>query len=141
VFYKENKKIQRMAGKTDLTKNEFIEWSLALWNFPPETRQKEFGHPAMFPEELPRRCIKMFSFTDSTVLDPFSGAGTTAVVCKKLGRNFIGFETSKTYCEITEERLKFAKKEELYEKLIDINEVIDSNYKEPIKQLRIEDYR
>lgn len=141
VFYKENKKIQRMVGKTDITKQEFIKYSLSLWNFPPETKQKAYGHPAMFPEELPRRCIKMFSFTNSTILDMFNGAGTTAVVCKKLGRNFIGFEISEKYCKISEERLKLAKREELYEKPIDINEVIPENYKEiESKQLKIEDY-
>ncbi len=140
VFCKENRKIQRMVGKTDLTKKEFVKWSLALWNFPPETQQKKFGHPAMFPEELSKRCIKMFSFTDSMILDPFSGLGTTAVVCKKLGRNFIGFEISADYCKKSEERLKFVKREELYEKPIDINEIIDENYKEPMKQLKIEEY-
>lgn len=139
VFCKENKKIQRMVGKTDLTKNEFIEWSLALWNFAPETKQKEYGHNAMFPEELPRRCIKMFTFTGSMVCDPFSGLGTTAVVCKKLGRNFIGFEISANYCRKSEERLKLVRREEMNEKVIDINEIIDENYKEPKKQLTIED--
>ena len=140
VFYKENKKIQRMVGKTDLTKEEFIEWSLALWNFAPETRQKEFGHNAMFPEELPRRCIKMFTFTDSMICDPFSGAGTVATVCKKLRRNFIGFEISADYCKMSEERLKFVRREEIYEKTIGINEVIDEKYKEKKKQFTIEDY-
>jgi len=141
VFCKETNKIQRMVGKSDITKQEFIKWSLALWDFPPETRQKEYGHSAMFPEELPRRCIKLFSYTDSMVLDPFSGAGTTAVVCKELGRNFIGFEISEKYCKIAEERLKHAKREELYEKPIDINEVIPENYKESVRQLRIGDYK
>ena len=106
IFYRENKKLQRMVGETDLTKEEFIEWSLALWNFPPELNQQKFGHSAMFPEELPKRCIKMFSYIGNTVLDPFNGAGTTAIVCKKLNRNYIGFEISKDYCTKSEERLK-----------------------------------
>jgi len=106
VFYKENKKLQRMVGETDLTKEEFIKWSLALWSFPPELNQQKFGHSAMFPEELPKRCIKMFSYVGNTVLDPFNGAGTTAVVCKKLNRNYIGFDISKEYCKISEDRIK-----------------------------------
>ena len=105
VFCKENKKLQKI-GKSDLTKEEFIEWSLALWQFAPETKQKRIGHNAMFPEELPKRCIKMFSWKEATILDPFNGAGTTAIVCKKLNRNYIGFEISKEYCNISEERLK-----------------------------------
>ena len=104
VFAKTNKKLQR-NGKTDLSEDEFVSWTIALWKFPPELRQDEFGHKAMFPEELPKRCIKMFSYVDSLILDPFNGAGTTAVVCKKLNRNYIGFEISKAYCTITEKRL------------------------------------
>jgi len=118
VFYKENKKLQRMVGETDLTKEEFIEWSLAMWNFNPEFKQKEFGHNAMFPEELPKRCIKMFSYVNNTVLDLFNGLGTTAVVCKKLNRNYIGFEISKEYCIKSEKRLK------------EIDERIESNKKQ-----------
>lgn len=118
VFYKENKKLQRNVGQTDLTKEEFIDWSLAMWNFNPEFKQKEFGHNAMFPEELPKRCIKMFSYTGNTVLDPFNGLGTTAVVCLKLNRNYIGFDISKEYCKKSEERLKL------------VTEQIESNKKQ-----------
>jgi site-specific DNA-methyltransferase (adenine-specific) len=105
VFAKETRKLTT-KGITDLTRDEFIEWSLALWKFPPETNQKMIGHNAMFPEELPKRCIKMFSFKDAVVLDPFCGAGTTAVVAKKLGRKFIGIELSPKYCEIAMGRLQ-----------------------------------
>ena len=104
VFCKDNKKLQ-WKGKTDLTKEEFINWTLPLWKFTSETRMKKYGHPAMFPEELPKRCIKMFSWIGATVLDPFAGAGTTLKVAKELNRNYIGFEISKNYCDITEKRL------------------------------------
>lgn len=104
VFAKENKKLQ-YKGETDLTKQEFIDWSLSLWRFAPETRQKKFGHPAMFPEELPRRCIKMFSWVGATVIDIFSGMGTTCKVAKDLNRNYIGFELSQTYCDLSKDRI------------------------------------
>jgi DNA modification methylase len=104
IFAKGDRKLQK-RGETDLTKEEFIEWSLALWKFAPETKQKVFGHNAMFPEELVKRCIKMFSWKNANICDPFSGAGTTALVCKKLGRNYIGFEISEEYCKIANERL------------------------------------
>jgi site-specific DNA-methyltransferase (adenine-specific) len=104
VFCKESKKLIE-SGETDLTKQEFIDWSLALWNFAPETKQKNIGHNAMFPEELPKRLIKMFSYINATILDPFIGAGTTAVACKKLNRNYIGIELSPEYCKIAEARI------------------------------------
>jgi site-specific DNA-methyltransferase (adenine-specific) len=104
VFYKLEKKLQT-KGETDLKKEEFIDWSLALWKFTSEINQKKLGHPAMFPEELPKRLIKMFSWIGANVCDPFSGLGTTAVVCKKLNRNFIGFEISEDYVKKSLERL------------------------------------
>lgn len=105
VFAKKNKKLQ-CKGETDLAKEEFIEWSNGLWKFAPETKQKQFGHPAMFPEELAKRCIKMFSWLGAVVLDPFCGAGTTCKVARDLGREYVGFEISEEYCQIAEERLK-----------------------------------
>jgi len=104
VFAKDNKKLQ-WKGETDLTKEEFIDWSLALWTFAPETRQKKIGHPAMFPEELPKRLIKMFSWKGALVVDPCMGSGTTAIACINTNRNFIGFELDKHYCDIANKRI------------------------------------
>jgi DNA modification methylase len=104
VFAKGSTKLQ-YAGETDITREEFIAWSYAMWVFPPELRQKKMGHPAMFPEELPLRCIKMLSYKGATVLDPFAGLGTTCKVAKELGRNYIGFEISEEYCEIANDRI------------------------------------
>lgn len=61
--------------------------------------------PAMYPEELPKRCIKMLSYVGATVLDPFMGAGTTGVVCKKYNRRFIGFEMDEKYFNTAKERI------------------------------------
>jgi len=104
VFAKDSRKLQHQ-GETDLTKNEFIAWSSRLWSFPPERKQRKIGHPAMFPEELPTRCMKIFSWVGATVLDPFMGSGTTAVAAIANNRNFIGFEISEEYCKISEERI------------------------------------
>lgn len=104
VFCKDNKKLQ-YSGKTDLTKKEFIDWSLALWNFTPEIKQKKMGHPAMFPEELPKRLMKMLSWENSFILDPFSGLGTVGKVAKDNNRNFILFELSEEYCKKACERI------------------------------------
>jgi DNA modification methylase len=67
---------------------------------------KEFNHAAMFPEELARRVIKLFSYKKDIVLDPFNGVGTTTKVAHELGRNFIGIDIDKNYCNSAEERLK-----------------------------------
>jgi len=72
------------------------------WIFPGE-RQK--NHLAMFPEELPRRLIKMFSFVGETVVDPFLGSGTTSLAAKNLGRHSIGYEMNPEYRPIIEEKL------------------------------------
>ena len=97
-----DKGTHKKAGKKeyiDITEGEFKEWVYAKWRFTPETRMKEFGHPAMFPEELPRRVLKLFSYKGDIVLDPFNGAGTTTVVAWKLRRRFIGIDISKKYLE------------------------------------------
>jgi site-specific DNA-methyltransferase (adenine-specific) len=103
IFAKDTYALQT-KGHTDLTNEEFIEWSSALWTFPPETRISKKTHPAPFPEELPRRCIKMLSWKGAVVLDPFLGTGTTARVCKKLERNFIGIELNPRYCDLARKR-------------------------------------
>ncbi len=96
VFCKETN-ILNHKGNSDLIKQEFIDYSLAMWEFPPEKDQKKYNHSAMFPEELPKRCIKMFTYIGDTVLDIFSGIGTTCKVAKDLNRNYIGFELSEEY--------------------------------------------
>jgi DNA modification methylase len=62
--------------------------------------------PAMFPEALVERVLKLFSFKGDIILDPFNGVGTTTVVAKRLSRNYIGINISEEYCKKAEERLK-----------------------------------
>jgi len=104
IFAKDEYKIQ-WKGETDLEKDEFIKWSLAMWTFPGASKAKSGGHPAPFPEELPKRCIKMLTWKDSIVYDPFIGSGTTALACKHNGRYYIGSEISEEYVKIAESRL------------------------------------
>jgi DNA modification methylase len=60
---------------------------------------REFNHDAMFPEELAKRVIKLFSFKNDIVLDPFNGVGTTTKMAKKLGRKYIGIDINQKYCQ------------------------------------------
>ncbi|MDI6718744.1 MAG: site-specific DNA-methyltransferase [Methanomicrobiales archaeon] len=108
VFDKETHKKSGRREDIDITDAEFKEWVIARWSFPPEIRMKHYGHPAMFPEELPRRLMKLFSYRGDIVLDPFNGAGTTTAVARRLGRRFIGIDLSPEYCETALRRLHAA---------------------------------
>ena len=98
VFDKGTHKKAGRKEDIDITVDEFKEWVFGRWVVPPETRMKDFGHPAMFPEEIPRRLLKLFSYRNDIVLDPFNGAGTTTLVAWKNQRRFIGIEISPDYC-------------------------------------------
>ena len=105
VFAKDTKK--KVGSKDNITvkRDDFITNAWGMWAFAPETRQKKLGLGAMFPVELPRRCIEMLSYKDDVVFDPFSGLGTTCMVAKRLERNYIGFELSVDYCKKSRDRI------------------------------------
>ena len=105
VFDKETHKKTGRREDIDITGDEFKEWVLGKWSFPPEIRMKDYEHPAMFPEELPRRLMKLFSYKNDIVLDPFNGAGTTSLVAWKQGRRFIGIDISEQYCDMALKRM------------------------------------
>jgi DNA modification methylase len=67
---------------------------------------KKFDHPAMFPEELVERVLKLFSYQNDVILDPFNGVGTTTVVAKKTNRRYLGIDISEEYCKKSELRIK-----------------------------------
>jgi DNA modification methylase len=85
-----------------LTKEEWKEYFSGHWHF---GGARQLGHEAMFPGELPRRLIRMFSFQGDTVLDPFLGSGTTVKAALELGRNALGYEINENFLEILEEKL------------------------------------
>ena len=104
VLYKESWKKTSGSKKSDITRDEFMGWTNGVWTFNGESK-KRIGHPAPFPIELPRRCIKLFSFVDDVILDPFMGSGTTLVVARTNNRKGIGIEIDKSYCKIAEQRI------------------------------------
>jgi site-specific DNA-methyltransferase (adenine-specific) len=85
-----------------LTTEEWNEYFYGHWNFPGE---KQNQHLAAFPEELPRRLIRMFAFPGETVLDPFLGSGTTSLAARNLMRNSIGYEINKEFLPILKDKL------------------------------------
>lgn len=105
IFAKGTLKKAGNPENADITSDEFKEWVVAKWSIAPERKMKEYGHPAVFPEKLAERIIKLFSFVGDVVLDPFNGVGTTTTVAQKLGRRFIGIDISPEYCDIAQKRL------------------------------------
>ena len=108
VFSKKDKRSpvpKEIKEKSKITNKEWQNWAInSIWEMQPAKAQV-IGHPAPFPEELPRRLIKLYSFVGDTVLDPFLGSGTTAVVANKLGRNSIGYDVNPEYIELAKKRL------------------------------------
>ena len=103
VLHKGEWKRERQ-GENDITADEFKEWVLGTWTFNGESA-KRVGHEAPFPRELPKRCIKLFSFVGDTILDPFMGSGTTMIESIELGRKSIGIEKEDRYCELIRNRV------------------------------------
>jgi len=107
VFYKDEWRRARGGRTTDIERAEFLAWTLGVWQFPGEN-PKKVGHPAPFPLELPRRLIKLYSFVEDVILDPFVGSGTTALAAKQLGRQCVGVDLSPEYCDVAAQRCQQA---------------------------------
>ena len=98
-------KEERANGRDDtIEKQEFIDLTKSIWRFPTASA-KRIGHPAPFPVELPRRTIEFYTFAGDIILDPFMGAGSTAIAALETGRNYIGYDISKEYIDLANERL------------------------------------
>jgi site-specific DNA-methyltransferase (cytosine-N4-specific) len=93
--------------KSKLSQKEWVEYTKQIWNIPiPNKSDLAFGeHSAIMPEEIVKRCVRLFSFVGDTVLDPFTGSGTTLKVAKQLQRNYIGYEIMENYKSIIEKKL------------------------------------
>jgi modification methylase len=104
VFSKEAGRLEK-GGKADtVTSEHFTEWTKSVWRFQAASARR-VGHPAPFPEELPRRLIELYTFAGDVVLDPFMGSGTTGLAAKRVGRHFVGFETSEEYARLARGRI------------------------------------
>ncbi|HJM12575.1 MAG TPA: site-specific DNA-methyltransferase [Candidatus Marinimicrobia bacterium] len=106
IFCKGEMKKTGEKENIDISADEFKEWVVAKWSVATERKMKKYDHPAMFPEKLVERVLKLFSYKNDIIIDPFNGAGTTTAIAKKLSRNYIGIDTSKQYCETARSRLE-----------------------------------
>lgn len=104
ILYKDQWKKENGTKESDITKEEFISWTNGIWTFNGESK-KRIGHPAPFPRELPRRCIRLFSYVGDVVFDPFAGSGTTLIEASINKRIGVGLEIDEKYCELAKNRI------------------------------------
>jgi DNA modification methylase len=97
-----------LPWESTITKDAFLAWTLDTWEMPTESA-KRVGHPAPFPVELPRRLIELYTYRDDVILDPFMGAGTTAVAAVLTGRHYVGFDAEQSYVDLAEQRIASAR--------------------------------
>jgi site-specific DNA-methyltransferase (adenine-specific) len=125
---------KEIKEKSRLSQREWNEYFSGHWNFAGE---KQDRHLAMFPEELPKRLIKMFSFVGDTVLDPFLGSGTTTLAAENLKRNSIGYEINEEFLPVIKKKVgiyKFTIFNDAEFKIIK-QEKLEIDFKEEIKRL------
>jgi site-specific DNA-methyltransferase (adenine-specific) len=124
IFRKDGQRVipLRLELESKISKEEWKQWVDGVWEIPPVKKQD--SHPAEFPEEIPRRLMKMFSFEGDIVLDPFGGTMTTVKVAREIGRVGIGYEKDDKYkpaimkkLGVKEEDLKKEEKKEVSVKL------------------------
>jgi DNA modification methylase len=107
VWSKDSFTLPGDSEQSDMTPDEFEQWTMSFWHIQPETRNLG-DHPVPFPEELARRVIKLFSYRNDVILDPFCGSGTTPFVAKMLNRRYIGIDNSKKYVKFARDRIESA---------------------------------
>lgn len=105
VLYKDDWKKTNGSKVSDITAEEFKDWTQGVWTFNGESK-KRIGHPAPFPKDLPYRCVKMFSYVGDTVFDPFAGSSTTLIVSQLCERKSVGVELDETYFKLSKQRIQ-----------------------------------
>jgi site-specific DNA-methyltransferase (adenine-specific) len=97
-----------LPWESTIAKQDFLDWTLDRWEIRPE-QARRLGHPAPFPVELPRRLIELYTYRGDVVLDPFMGAGSTAVAAVMSGRHYVGFDTEAAYLDLAGRRIEQAR--------------------------------
>ena len=106
IWSKDDWRLSNVTGfESDLTAREFELWTRNVWEIHPVTRTRS-GHPALYPEELAKRIIKLYTYPGDLVLDPFVGSGTTCAVAARLKRKFCGIDNNPDYCKYSRKRIE-----------------------------------
>jgi site-specific DNA-methyltransferase (adenine-specific) len=104
IFYKQTWKRPDNGRSWEIDARDFMDWSLGLWTFAGANPLRA-GHPAPYPEELPRRLVLLYSYKEDLILDPFLGSGTTCLAASNLGRRSVGVEIDPAYCALAAQTL------------------------------------
>jgi site-specific DNA-methyltransferase (adenine-specific) len=105
LCFSKGKMAREDAGESDLSRDEFLCYTESIWKIKAASAT-QIGHPAPFPIELPYRAIKLYSFKNDVILDPFMGGGTTAIAALKAGRHYVGYELNPRYIQIARKRIQ-----------------------------------
>ncbi|MEO0081072.1 MAG: site-specific DNA-methyltransferase [candidate division WOR-3 bacterium] len=115
-----------------MTSEEFMQLTKSIWKFP-AVSAKKIGHPAPFPEELPYRCIQLYTYKGEVVLDPFIGSGQTAIAALKAGRHFVGYDVDKNYVDLANRRISETRRMLLYSCSNSKRKIADQKTKQPLQ--------
>ncbi|MCE7733891.1 MAG: site-specific DNA-methyltransferase, partial [Candidatus Heimdallarchaeota archaeon] len=99
IFSKGTMKRTKGEKVPTISRDEFLKYTKSIWQFSTVSARK-IGHPAPFPEELPYRCIQLYSYEDDVIFDPFMGSGSTALAALKSGRRYVGIELKQDYVDL-----------------------------------------
>lgn len=129
VFYKTQWK-RKNKGTSTISGKDFMSWTKNVWKIHPETKSK---HPAAFPLDLPLRCIKLLSYKEDVICDPFMGSGTTGDAAIREGRQFVGTEMSADYFEMAKNRIETAETQtsianKFMKTIVDIEDELDEQW-------------
>jgi DNA modification methylase len=97
--------IEGLPHESTLMTEDFMALTLDIWEIPPESARR-VGHPAPFPVELPEQLIRLYTFENDLVLDPFVGSGSALVAAARLGRRYVGYDLDPSYIEISRRRVE-----------------------------------
>lgn len=95
---------KELPHRNSISSDEFMAATLDVWDIAPESA-KRVQHPAPFPVELPERLIRLYTYENDLVLDPFMGSGSTLVAAAKVSRRYVGYDLDREYIELARRRL------------------------------------
>jgi site-specific DNA-methyltransferase (adenine-specific) len=98
------RKAKGLPHESTLMADDFMALTLDVWSIPAESARR-VGHPAPFPVELPEQLIRLYTFSDDLVLDPFMGSGSSLVAASRLGRRYVGYDLDPEYVDIARQRV------------------------------------